>query len=337
MLLQNKGLFILIFKKILFVVILITSLEIVCFLILLVLSPVKDSYSLIDPSNIPNYEESVVEGKLQLAGRGYSNDIVILGDSSALMNIIPEVIKKESGFSAVNLGTIATLTTIGHIKILDYYLNNSPAPKVVVYHFSANSFQMDTRTSTYTKNIDNYIMMHSKNRFILHPSRDVKLYFISLINFLFLDNHANLKVKRGKYGSHLEILKSVNDNAGYLEEFETKDWHLQASQKLDFEYNTNLIDEFDKLKALSNKYGFKIVLMFTPLAAHYNIATNVSNLLKIESELQKRALSWDFILYPVIRFYENSYGTKNHNHLTHEGAIKNSKELAALLNRTKKH
>lgn len=82
----------------------------------------------------PFFEESMLYHKMTyaLSSKEY-NDVLILGDSSALMDVEIEGLEKATGLRAYNLGTMGWLHVDGHMDTLRDYLESHPRPRLIVY------------------------------------------------------------------------------------------------------------------------------------------------------------------------------------------------------------
>lgn len=75
--------------------------------------------------------------RFALAGR--DNDVVMVGDSTLLMGVIPAVVERRVGCSVVNLGLYATSGLESFTLLLDRYLAANRKPKCVVFYFAAST------------------------------------------------------------------------------------------------------------------------------------------------------------------------------------------------------
>ncbi len=68
-----------------------------------------------------------------------SQDVLILGDSTANQGLVAETIQEETGFKTVNLATVANMTFLNDVWMLHAYLQDHDPPKIVLI---MNSYQM---------------------------------------------------------------------------------------------------------------------------------------------------------------------------------------------------
>jgi hypothetical protein len=85
-------------------------------------------------------------GNIYLANVGYVTklknadcQVVIYGDSSAMVGLDPAVIRARTGLSACNIAEPAGMTMINEMMVPDLFLANNPKPKVWVFDFAADA------------------------------------------------------------------------------------------------------------------------------------------------------------------------------------------------------
>jgi hypothetical protein len=81
------------------------------------------------------------------------NDIVMVGDSTLLMGIIPNIIEKKLNATVISLGLYATSGLQSYTLMLDNYLRRNKKPKCIVFYFSASTpyyFNEHTYEKSYT-------------------------------------------------------------------------------------------------------------------------------------------------------------------------------------------
>ena len=76
--------------------------------------------------------DPVIDFKASLTDN--SADILIYGDSSALHNVVPAVIKKEANLNVYNLGYSAPILVGSPYKMLDRYLARNKVPQTIVLY-----------------------------------------------------------------------------------------------------------------------------------------------------------------------------------------------------------
>ncbi len=96
----------------------------------------------------PFFEESMVYHKMDYALRSSeANDVIVLGDSSGLMDVDSLQLGKATGLRVYNLSTMGWLHADGHLDILKNYLAHHPKPKLIVYTVLPKEVQADNSGS----------------------------------------------------------------------------------------------------------------------------------------------------------------------------------------------
>lgn len=80
---------------------------------------------------------------------GEHADVVMIGDSTGLFGIKPDLISSSKGISVVNLNLYSATGYDGYRVLLDKYLSNNSAPKAVVFYISAESLYRMNQPMSY--------------------------------------------------------------------------------------------------------------------------------------------------------------------------------------------
>lgn len=67
---------------------------------------------------------------------GAKCDVLVYGDSSAMVGVDPAVIEVQTGLTACNISEIEAVTTVMGTEIVDEFLRNNPRPKFLVFVFA---------------------------------------------------------------------------------------------------------------------------------------------------------------------------------------------------------
>lgn len=77
----------------------------------------------------------------RLSIKAAPNDVVVLGDSGALVGLRPDVIAKAGGPRVVNLALYGLSGFHAQTLLIEHYLATNPVPKLVVLYFSPHSIR----------------------------------------------------------------------------------------------------------------------------------------------------------------------------------------------------
>lgn len=103
-------------------------------------------------------------------------DILIFGDSAGITGADPAVISQQLGMSACNVAQTRPIIARLNLDTLEGYLSRNPAPKVLVFVFSANDIKhyVDWDRKTYTEGllqVARHYPLHTLLRdFATHPT-----------------------------------------------------------------------------------------------------------------------------------------------------------------------
>lgn len=64
-------------------------------------------------------------------------EVVIVGDSSGMIGVDPQVVEARTGWKTCNLAVPYMVTAVAGTSILDRYLAQNPPPRFIVFHFSS--------------------------------------------------------------------------------------------------------------------------------------------------------------------------------------------------------
>ncbi len=62
-------------------------------------------------------------------------DVVVYGDSSALIGVVPKVIEQRTGLKTCNIAEVAGIQVINGLWVLDTYLKNNRPPRFIVFDY----------------------------------------------------------------------------------------------------------------------------------------------------------------------------------------------------------
>lgn len=95
-------------------------------------------------SRVPTIDESLIQWQVDRLVRTPA-DVLLFGDSSALMGLDPAVFESETGLSAQNYGTVRWLGATGHADLLELYIERHGPPRVAIYHMGTGLHSLGAR------------------------------------------------------------------------------------------------------------------------------------------------------------------------------------------------
>jgi hypothetical protein len=195
---------------------------------------------------------------------GCDNDIVLVGDSTLLMGVMPQVVGERLHESVINLGLFATSGLDTYTLMLDNYLKCNKRPNCVVFCFAASTpfyFNEHSYEKTYTQ-----LKYGSVAGTLLHP-KDVDITdcvrAASTIVSGIWANAKHLARARKLYSTDLAYLDATN---GFFRNSATAP--LSEGEK----FSTKLRDDLDvsfieRLKKRYEGQGIKVLYFVSPLPA----------------------------------------------------------------------
>ncbi|ADW67554.1 hypothetical protein [Granulicella tundricola] len=101
---------------------------------------------------VPSRWLAVRSGNTYLANLGYGAtlhhadcQIVVYGDSTAMVGIDPAVLRERTGLSACNIAEFEGMTILNGTMIVDQYLAQNQRPKYLVFLYTPEDFQPESQ------------------------------------------------------------------------------------------------------------------------------------------------------------------------------------------------
>jgi len=98
---------------------------------------------------VPSRWFELRSGSSYLASLGYGTrlhnrtcDILIYGDSTAMIGIDPAILEQRTGLSACNISEYAGITLINHMLPVDDFLAHNPRPRFIVFLYAPDSLNL---------------------------------------------------------------------------------------------------------------------------------------------------------------------------------------------------
>jgi hypothetical protein len=291
-------------------------------------------------SGVPPVEVSIVNWQInnsltQLKG----SDILCLGDSSCLMGVVPSVIEKTTRHSCWNLGTLGYLGTQGHALILEQWLKRFGAPRLLVYHVVPHSLvSSNTECSTYFKPLKEWLSSSTEQEWYDRlPTSVARRYLFwqlqALASSLGRPDH-NLDAPRGVYPSDRKVAAIMREDQGYLPEFQPtiprEKWTLYPFKP----FNQDCAEGLKQIFQLSSQYNFPVYVVMHAVPDVYEGRSTETAYSDYERNLKKAATGFAQVqIAKPLLTYMPTEKCANLHHLTPEGAISHSQDLANSIRR----
>ena len=271
----------------------------------------------------PTASESVMQwqvvNNLHAEGRC---DVLINGDSSGLVSLIPEEVVRQTGLTTRNACTISLIGVEGHLQVLKLMTERHGPPKLMVYHMAEG---LVSQTGEDLEAMGNYARARPwldtlARGWTWPPSRAFR---DQVAGWLLSDERleANLASKRGDvWPSDEEIRQVLREQNGFLGDvYSPMDW--KKYRRLATELSEHGERTLREMFGYAEAHGIRVLVMFNPAPEAVRIPENEEGLRELEGRLCRVAA--DFanveILQPLARFYPDGLcATKSH--LRPEGA-----------------
>jgi hypothetical protein len=305
----------------------------------------RTNFRLQEEGRVPTISESVIYWKTRalLDGSIPDKDVVFVGDSSALMSIMPKQFTETTGLSSISLSSDASYTLEFQNRILDVYLRTHRSPRTIVAHLSyiilgsgsapagialflaqrdrglnwLEDFEHNTRRSKF--NLEGVSFYYS-TKFLARKMGES-------LGFHFTDGA--LERPRGSFGSDTEVARFIKDSDGFLPNPLTGPQGGPAHVEGIFEFPEYMTPMLQNLFAIARDHGSRLVFVPNPLSEKYDTPANLGQLRRVETRLREIARDYDNVCFPepAIRFYPDSEAWDN-AHLAQGGVVKETRFLA---------
>jgi len=289
------------------------------------------------PANrIPTFEESVIQWQVHsLLNLEKPPDVLLFGDSSCLVGLIPNVFSRQTTLSALNLGTISWLSTAGHSEMLELLVRKCGPPKIAVYHIAHTTLEWSPQYLEMVGYLGRFREWTSsvaggglKRNFFLPANLPSHGCFVKLkCLFSKFEDNPNMLTRRGHHLSDEGVRAMLEETGGYYEETRPGNW----DKPIVFEsrFNSVCIPGLRRMFEISRRYHFPLSVVLVPIPEAARNQKTEGTFRDYYMKLNNIAKEYQnvSIATPIIRYYPNNMcnGTA---HLLKSGAVQNSLQLS---------
>ena len=298
--------------------------------------------------SVPTLEESIIQWQVRhLLTEVPPQDIVFIGDSSCLMGVIPSRIEQRTGGSAWNLGTVGSLSTHGHARILEMYLQRhaKSKPKLVVCVLApptllrtAEEVEGSGVLNRFQEWLDGQDAGQAARAPLARlPGYRLRRPFYAAASQLFGDHRPLqhiLDAPRGPFYSDTAVAKTLLKNHGYLPEPRRNKLSAPIADEDEMPTEDSLAG-IVRMFELARANSVKLLVLMTPLPESYRTAETVEDFERLEAELEEASQQFPNVDLglPLLRYLaDDQFGTPHH--LTEGGASQNSDQMAQVIEQT---
>ena len=92
----------------------------------------------------PDWSDAQIQNQMDYVSQSRdANDVIFIGDSSTTVGIDPLLFEERTGLRAYNLGLPGFVGIDSNLRVLEAYLENHPAPQLIVYSPHPKDFGLD--------------------------------------------------------------------------------------------------------------------------------------------------------------------------------------------------
>jgi len=287
------------------------------------------------PNVTPGLAESVVQWQVaHVTLLNEQQDLLILGDSAALVGLEANLIMEETGLKTWNLGTFGFIYTTGQADILRLFIERNGAPRFLVYHTSHYSFSARRNkpaVRTWVSRLRDWLAPPETISYLLPSMRhrqEIRNSILALGNENI--SYTGLDVDRGRFAPDNSIRKQLWENRGSLPDPLEVDLKKILGDNLIWRpgFHPDCEEGLRRIFRMGREYGFPVLILFNPLPELTDNAIVRRTMDSLESDLREsiQPYPWVSIYDPFLRFYPDNYCI-DMRHVNIHGARRNTEEL----------
>lgn len=296
----------------------------------------------------PTPEESIIQWQVHhLLMDVPPQEVIFVGDSSCLMGIVPQRITERTGLPAWNLGTVGSLSTHGHARILELYLQRHTAtkPKLVVCYLAPPTL---LRTSEQVAELGVLNRFHEwldgadagltgRAPLAQLPGYRLRRPLYAAAGQMLGDSRPTpvLDVKRGHFPSDDSIRQTLLKNRGYLPEPRKRTWLPVPNSHPTPMPTPDSLSGIVRMFELAQRHSVELLFVMTPLPESYRTREYEQAFRHLEQRLCEAAHPYPNVKLsqPLLRYCrDEDFGTLHH--LSETAAPGNSDQVAGLIGNT---
>ena len=282
------------------------------------------------PTRVPNVEESTIQWQMDRLRREAA-DIVIIGDSSAMMGLEPMVFEQATGLEVQNYATVSWLHTEGHADVLDLYLEHHGPPTAVVYQMGTlihvypheellaggllRNFRRWTDPKSYEVPLPSLTLRHVV-RHAVEGSRYPELYTAAV---------------RGREPPDEYVQRWLERHAGMnVDHAPRADW--SALPPMQATYEPTIESGLVRIFEAAQREGLRVFVLHNPIPEHFRSPERDAEYTAVEERLVALAEGYEEVVVvgPFARYMPTDLFA-NFEHLSREGARENSIIVAPIV------
>jgi hypothetical protein len=260
-------------------------------------------------------------------------DIVVYGDSSAMISVDQRVIEKETGRPTVNIGFDGSYSLDFNQHILEFYVRRVAQPKIAILHLSApvniglsdiQSASTQARTERRRSEALRWTATVTNGYPAIYKA-GIDFSLSGLRRHLFGDPDA----VPFQFDSDAKFAETIRDTKGFV----PYPGHLQELPPQSFvpvlsRYNRR---QLERIFAFSKANGIELYLFINPLPESLNVPETIAGFESFTEQLKAVASPYKNVrIADPRRFYPNEIAN-NGAHMVGDGPVRNAADIAGYL------
>jgi hypothetical protein len=268
----------------------------------------------------PTADDAVVVAKRSLFEMS-GNKVAIVGDSSSMHGLSPEIMAKRSGLEFFNYGTLASLTAVGYCEMAIELLRKKDKPKALLFSILPQTLEIDDARAREMGQLSRYLVAHNID--------GGEIYSVSIRerwDWLVKKHRFNIFPPEfgGSFGAFNQL---VSNGKGYIVESKNSVRHTAVLDR--FQPSRMSFQALDKMFGVAAETKVPVVFILNPKPSTLISNTYLSDARDFLADLKQKYPDV-LILQKDAPVWEEAYfGTETH--LNAKGADKYSQMIAAEL------
>lgn len=282
------------------------------------------------PGAQPTYEQSIIQWQYDraMSPELADTDVLIIGDSSALMGIDPRVIEARTALRTESMALVAFAHVHGFADALQFYLRHQPAPRLVVLGMAPFGYAVPWPAYE-DYGLRGAIAEWASTEPPLWPSLSLRARARSAIANV--SGFPGLDGQRGERPSDDAVHRELQARqGGMIETVPVTDW--AAERPVPARVQPEALDALGRICALADEHDFALVVIHNPVPEPLLTPTISGRLDAVATAFTEatEACPQRWVIRPFDRTMPlEQFATMDH--LTDAGAQANSEALAEVL------
>lgn len=301
--------------------------------------PIENDGRIYPPTRVPTLDESLIQWQIE---RLTENDaeVVLFGDSSALMGLEPAVFEEVTGAPTQNFGTVVWLTSEGHADTLEFFVERHGPPRLALYHMGTGLHGLGAAGVQGSQGSRAQLLQTFREwtgtgevkRPIQVPSLSLRPHARAVMEGQTYDP-TYTAAARSHGWPDLRVRTHLEESGGqYVDLNPTPADAWEAIPPLPVNYDPGIEPGFLRMFEIAEEHDFLLLVVHNPIPAVYRSEERTNLYEMVGGQLSELAEPYDnvHVVGPFGRYAPTS-AFANYEHLNPSGARQHSMQLAQLV------